>query len=73
MIKIDKNFYTLMIAGAIEDEELPGIKDEEAVKLIGESIDETVKFYEDTFGEIEDWEVFEDDLLADAKKKLGVQ
>lgn len=48
------------------------MSDERAVELIKESIDETLKYYEDTFEEIEDWDVFESDLYSDAKRKLGL-
>lgn len=74
MINIDKNFYTILVTSALEEEDIPGLSDEKAVELIRESIDETVKYYDDTFDfEDIDWEVFESDMIADAKKKLGVQ
>lgn len=74
MIKINKTYYTFAIANRIDEEfDNIGMSDERAVELIKESIDETLKYYEDTFEEVEDWEVFESDLYSDAKRKLGLE
>ena len=72
-MKINKSYYIDAIKERI-DEEFgdTGMNDERAVELIRQSIDETIAFYEDTFGEVEDWDVFEDDLYSDAKRKLGL-
>lgn len=72
-MKINKTYYLVEIANRIGEEFGDiGMNDERAVELIKESIDETIAYYENTFEEIEDWEVFENDLYSDAKRKLGL-
>lgn len=72
-MKINKTYYLVAIANRIDEEFGDiGMSDERAVELIKESIDETIAYYENTFEEIEDWDVFESDLYSDAKRKLGL-
>ena len=72
-MEINKAYYIDAIKERIDEEFGDiGMNDERAVELIRQSIDETIAFYENTFEEIEDWEVFENDLYSDAKRKLGL-
>lgn len=73
MIKVNKDYYTIAIANKIDEEFGAENSDDKTIQLIKESIDETINYYDETFGEIDDWEVFEYDLLTDAKRKLGLQ
>ena len=72
MIKVNKDYYIIAIANKIDEEFGTENSDDKAIQLIKESIDETINYYDETFGEIDDWEVFEYDLLTDAKRKLGL-
>ena len=72
MIKVNKDYYTIAIANKIDEEFGAENSDDKTIQLIKESIDETINYYDETFGEIDDWEVFEYDLLTDAKRKLGL-
>lgn len=70
MIKINIDRYAAAICYRL-DEDFPEIGDFDLEK-VKESISETVQYYDDTFGEIDDWEVFEADLYTDVKNKLGL-
>ena len=72
MIKVNKDYYTIAIANKIDEEFGTENSDSKTIQLIKESIDETINYYDETFGEIDDWETFEYDLLTDAKRKLGL-
>lgn len=72
MIKVNKDYYTIAIANKIDEEFGTENSDDKTIQLIKESIDETINYYDETFGEIDDWEVFEYDLFTDAKRKLGL-
>ena len=75
MKKINKNFYTEVISEELEpyyDEKKHGSVDN-FIDIISKSIDETVNFYLETYDIDEDDfdnEVFESDLLSDAKKAI---
>ena len=73
MIKGNKDYYTISIANKIDEEFGTENSDDKTIQLIKESIDETINYYDETFGEIDDWEMFEYDLITDAKRKLGLQ
>ncbi len=69
-VMIDIERYAVAICMRL-DEDYPDVGDFDLNK-VKESISETIRYYEDTLGGIEDWEQFEADLYWDVRNKLGL-
>lgn len=73
-MKMSKAYYVATIADMVGYDEEKWETPDKFMSIIEESVNETFKYYDDNFdGEIDDFEVFENDLLKDAKIALGIE
>lgn len=73
-MKMSKAYYVATIADMVDYDEEKWETPDKFMSIIEESVNETFKYYDDNFdGEIDDFEVFENDLLKDAKIALGIE
>lgn len=73
-MKMSKAYYVATIADMVGYDQEKWETPDKFMSIIEESVNETFKYYDDNFdGEIDDFEVFENDLLKDAKIALGIE
>ena len=64
-MEIDKDYY---IAAICEEFPAEGLSDEQYFDVVNEAIDKTISQYS---GEVDDWDVFEQDLYSNVLEMLS--